>query len=96
MPSTGAVEWVVYSCPIKGSPDPVRGVCPQADWEALDRAKPGHFTLVRTGITNEGEAQRLARGTAGADRLRGGRPDLTTWPGEGAAGSAEPDLPAPG
>lgn len=96
MPSTGAMEWVVYSCPVKGSPDPVRGVCPRADWEALDRAKPGHFTLVRAGIMNEGEAERLARGTAGADRPRGASRDLTIWPGEVAAGSGDPDPPAPG
>jgi hypothetical protein len=96
MPATKAIEWVVYSCPIKGNSDPVRGVCPQVEWEALDRAKPGHFTLVRAGITNEGEAERLARGTAGADRPRCARPGLITWPREVPAGSAEPDRPAPG
>jgi len=36
-------------------------VCEQAEWEAMELAKPGFHTLVRAGITNEGEAERLAR-----------------------------------
>ena len=27
----------------------------------MERAQPGHHTLVQAGITNEGEAERLAR-----------------------------------
>ena len=42
----------------------------QAEWDAMESAQPGYHTLVRSGITNEGEAERLARGTAGNDRGR--------------------------
>jgi hypothetical protein len=38
----------------------------------MERARPGYHTLVRSGITNEGEAERLARGTAG-DSKRGNK-----------------------
>ena len=77
-----AVAWAVYSFPMKGSPDGVRAVCEQGEWEVMDRAKPGFFTLIQTGIQNEGEAERLARGTSGATKPRNSRATLTTWPGE--------------
>jgi hypothetical protein len=38
-------------------------LCSQREWEALEQATPGHYGLVRAGITNEGEAERLARAT---------------------------------
>lgn len=60
-----APTWVVYSVPLDGSP---RAVCTQAEWGAIDRARPGHFTLVRAGLKTEAEAERLARGSAGAGR----------------------------
>lgn len=60
-----ATTWVVYSVPMDGSP---RAVCTQAEWGAIDRARPGHFTLVRAGLRTEAEAERLARGAAGAGR----------------------------
>jgi hypothetical protein len=31
----------------------------------MERAQPGHHKLIQAGIANEGEAERLARGTAG-------------------------------
>jgi hypothetical protein len=62
--------WVVYSIPTKDCPDGVRAVCMQGEWEAMDAAKPGFFTLVQGGIRNEGEAEQLARGTAGEARPR--------------------------
>jgi hypothetical protein len=33
----------------------------QREWDDMDRAQPGRYTLIRAGITNEGEAERLAR-----------------------------------
>jgi hypothetical protein len=36
----------------------------------MERAKPGHHKLIQAGITNEGEAERLARGTAGHAQKR--------------------------
>jgi hypothetical protein len=57
--------WVVYVKAVVGSTEGKRYICEQSEWDALYRAKPGEFTLVREGITNEGEAERLARGTLG-------------------------------
>jgi hypothetical protein len=70
MTSANAGAWVVYSFPLNGSPEAMRAVCDQAEWETLDRARPGFYTLIREGITSEGEAERLARGSAGAARPR--------------------------
>ena len=53
--------WVVYRMTIHGKPSEMNAVCEQAEWDAMELAKPGHHTLVRAGITNEGEAERLAR-----------------------------------
>jgi hypothetical protein len=40
-------------------------VCEQGEWDRLSQDKT-EFTLIRSGITNEGEAEKLARdGTAG-------------------------------
>lgn len=54
------VSWVVYK-----QPDGTNAMCEQSDWDAMERAKPGYHTLIKAGITNEGEAERLARGTSG-------------------------------
>jgi hypothetical protein len=56
-----AVSWVVYRMTIHGKPNVVNAVCKQDEWEAMERAKPGYHTLILAGITNEGEAERLAR-----------------------------------
>ena len=63
-------SWVVYLMTIHGKPSGVNAVCEQGEWEAMERAQPGHHTLVRSGITNEGEAERLARGTSGDAKKR--------------------------
>jgi hypothetical protein len=72
-------NWVVYSIPMKGIPEGVRAVCEQGEWEALDAAKPGLLTLVRGGISNEGEAERLARGTAGQAKSRNAKTAPLSW-----------------
>ena len=82
MRNATAEAWVVYSMPVKGSPDGMRAVCEQSEWEAMDRARPQHFTLIQSGIVNEGEAERLARGSSGEARPRGARRMITTWAGE--------------
>lgn len=56
-----AGPWVVYSMPVRGNDSGVVALCSQREWDAMDRAQPGRFTLIRAGITNEGEAERLAR-----------------------------------
>jgi hypothetical protein len=62
------VAWVVYLMPLHKKPFEMRAVCEQGEWDAMELAKPGYHTLIRSGITNEGEAERLARGTAGDAR----------------------------
>ena len=65
----GVVTWVVYLMTIHGKPG-MNAVCEQSEWDAMELANPGYHTLVRGGITNEGEAERLARGTAGNPPVR--------------------------
>jgi hypothetical protein len=55
------VSWVVYRMTIQGKKSGMSAVCEQGEWEALVLAQPGYHTLVRAGIANEGEAERLAR-----------------------------------
>jgi hypothetical protein len=55
------ISWVVYRMTIHGKPTGMNAVCEQGEWEAMERAAPGYHTLILAGITNEGEAERLAR-----------------------------------
>jgi hypothetical protein len=48
----------------------MNAVCEQSEWNEMERAKPGHHKLIQAGITNEGVAERLARGTAGDPLVR--------------------------
>jgi len=57
-----SMSWVVYRMTLRNKTTGMGAVCEQAEWEAMELAKPGYHTLVRAGITNEGEAERLARG----------------------------------
>ena len=63
--------WVVYWSPVKGTPAGMRAVCEQTEWDQMAADRPGFHTLIRAGITNEGEAERLARGKSGDPVLRG-------------------------
>ena len=60
--------WVVYEMGAAGKDQGIKVVCEQGDWDAMELAQPGKHKLIRTGITNEGEAERLARGTSGDSR----------------------------
>jgi hypothetical protein len=53
-------SWVVYWMTIHGKASGMKAVCEQGEWETMERAHPGRHTLVLAGITNEGEAERLA------------------------------------
>jgi hypothetical protein len=67
------VLWVVYKATLParhGDPAGVNAVCPQAEWDAMELARPGYHALVREGITSEAEAEKLARGTSGDARPR--------------------------
>src|SRR6478672_6670086 len=61
------MSWVVYQMTIHGKATGMNAVCEQREWDAMERAQPGRHTLVQAGITNEGEAERLARGAPGAN-----------------------------
>ena len=63
-----AVSWAVYKTTVRPNfrvPLVLNAVCPQDEWDALERAHPGEQTLIRGGIANEAEAELLARGTSG-------------------------------
>lgn len=63
--------WAVYHAVVRGDQTPNNVVCQQYEWEALERSQPGCFVLVQGGITSEGQAERLARGTSGDPRAWG-------------------------
>jgi hypothetical protein len=66
MRTTEKVEsWVVYLMTVHGKLPGMNAVCEQSEWESMELAKPGYHTLIKDGITSEGEAERLARGTSG-------------------------------
>ena len=58
-------SWVVYHTTAYGSQGGLNAVCEQAEWDEMERARPGAQFLVRCGIATEGAAERLARGTSG-------------------------------
>jgi hypothetical protein len=60
--------WVVYEIGVAGKDQGINVVCEQGEWDALELAQPGKHKLIRLGITNEGEAEKLARGTSGDSR----------------------------
>jgi hypothetical protein len=59
------VEWVVYKMTLHGKHSQMDAVCEQGEWEAMELDRPGYHTLVRDHITDENEAERLARGASG-------------------------------
>ena len=68
-----AGSWVVYLMTVHGKPSGMNAVCEQGEWEEMERAQPGYHTLVRSGISSESEAEKLARGTSGDVKPRGSR-----------------------
>jgi hypothetical protein len=65
------VSWVVYLMTVhKPGEDGKLAVCEQSEWDEMERIRPGYHTLVRSGIGNEAEAERQARGTSGDPKAR--------------------------
>jgi len=62
--------WVVYQMTINGKPSGTNAVCQQSEWELMESVQPGYHTLIRAGIANEGEAERLARSCTVDDKSR--------------------------
>ena len=68
--SENVATWVVYL--MTGTKtNGMKAVCEQAEWEAMERAKPGMHHLIQQGIATETEAELLARGDSGATKPRG-------------------------
>jgi len=67
-------SWVVYTLTLGGKhragQGPCSAVCEQAEWDEMERADPGRYVLVKQGLTSEGEAERLARGSSGDQPAR--------------------------
>lgn len=80
MRSTRTQKWVVYSMPLRVSDTPMRFICEESEWEAMNLAKPGYYSLIQSGIENEGEAERLARGSSGEARPRTAKKSIDTLP----------------
>ena len=85
-----ATSWAVYQIAIHGEPGP-NVVCTQAEWDTIEKAHPGMHRLVRGNITNECEAERLARGTSGDDPRAARRKAVMELLAAAAAGAVEPD-----
>ena len=62
-----SVLWVVYRMTIHGKVSGMNAVCEQCEWDAMERAQPGHHALIQAGISNEVEAERLARSSQFVD-----------------------------
>jgi hypothetical protein len=52
--------WVVYERHAAGKPK-MTAMCSQPEWDAMQLVQPNPYVLIQAGITNEGEAERLAR-----------------------------------
>jgi hypothetical protein len=70
MKTEQAVLWVVYKMALQ-KVEGMNAVCEQSEWDEMERRQPGHYILVREGIPNEADAEKLARGTSG-DTLKSG------------------------
>ena len=64
------MAWVIYQAVSKGFAGGPNMVCEQAEWDVLERLRPGAHSLVQCGIATEGIAERLARGTSGDPKPR--------------------------
>ena len=70
MKKTNLASWVVYRMTVHGKESGMNAVCEQSEWGAMESARPGYHTLVRAHITDEAEAEKLARGTSGDPKPR--------------------------
>jgi hypothetical protein len=68
--SDEAAAWVVYRVSVQEKTAGLSAVCEQREWDEMEQNRPGYHTLVRGHITNECEAELLARGTTGDAKVR--------------------------
>lgn len=62
--------WVIFQAVVRGEAVGPNAVCEQAEWDEMERLRPGAQTIVQRGIATEGIAERLARGTSGDPKPR--------------------------
>jgi hypothetical protein len=60
------LSWVVYQIAPGKIPQGMKAVCEQQEWDAMQLSQTCRHTLIRAGITNEGEAEQLARSVPAA------------------------------
>ncbi|MCE9533318.1 MAG: hypothetical protein K8T89_19650 [Planctomycetes bacterium] len=82
MRKTKVESWVVYrkSLTVHGKELGSNAVCEQSDWDEMELSRPGFHTLLQSGIQNEAEAEKLARGTSGDPPKRESKLKVATKP----------------
>ena len=70
MKAERGVLWVVYKMTLWGKAPGPNAVCEQAEWDEMERRRPGYHSLIRGGIASESEAERLARSAPGGTAPR--------------------------
>lgn len=68
-----AVAWVVYRMALQKNPTGGVAICEQAEWDEMERSRPGYHKLIREGIPSETEAEQLARDQSGYTPATTGR-----------------------
>jgi hypothetical protein len=82
--ATQASSWAVYRIAAQGKEPATNAMCDQGDWAEIERLSAGRCVLIRSHVTNEGEAERLARGTSGDAKPRVRHPWLSGKPAKPA------------
>jgi hypothetical protein len=67
------VAWVVYRMALQKNPTGGIAICEQAEWDEMERERPGYHTLIREQIASETEAEKLAREQSGSPGTSAGR-----------------------
>lgn len=62
-------KWAVYET-LTGPTAGRRTVCSAGEWKSIQAIEPGKHKVIREGITDESEAEKLARGTSGDIKSR--------------------------
>ncbi|MDB5387554.1 MAG: hypothetical protein JWM11_3200 [Planctomycetaceae bacterium] len=67
--SPKVTEWVVYET-VTGPQAGMKSVCTAAEWKVIDGRDPNKNRIIRENISDENEAEKLARGTSGDLKAR--------------------------
>jgi hypothetical protein len=61
--------WVIYLMTTRKH-EGMKAVCEQAEWDAMELARPGYHHFIQGGFTSESEAELSARGASGDAKPR--------------------------